>query len=128
VALLLVQRQLIRYVLVGLASNLLCYLVYLGLTRLGMNPKLAMTVLYGVGVVQTFMFNKRWTFEHSGAQRSTFYRYCGAYGLGYLFNLAVLYVLVDRHGYPHQLIQGAMVLLLAMMLFLAQKFWVFRAA
>jgi hypothetical protein len=40
----------------------------------------------------------------------------------------VLYVLVDRHGYPHQLIQGAMIVLLAMMLFLAQKFWVFRAA
>jgi putative flippase GtrA len=123
-----VQRQLIRYIVVGLASNLLCYLVYLGLTRLGMNPKLAMTVLYGVGVLQTFFFNKRWTFEHGGAQRDVFYRYCAAYSFGYLLNLAVLYVLVDLQGYPHQIIQGLMILVLAMMLFLAQKFWVFRAA
>lgn len=127
-AMTLVQRQLVRYSVVGFTSNLLCYLAYLGLTGLGMNPKLAMSVLYGVGVLQTFMFNKRWTFEHGGAQRTVLYRYCAAYGLGYLFNLAVLYLLVDQLGYPHHIIQGVMILLLAMMLFLAQKLWVFRAA
>ncbi len=121
-----VQRQLLRYAVVGLASNLVCYLVYLGLTALGMNPKLAMTILYGVGVAQTFVFNKRWTFEHGGARGPVFYRYCTAYFLGYLFNLAVLYVLVDRLGQPHQLVQGVMILVLAALLFLAQKFWVFR--
>jgi putative flippase GtrA len=124
----LVQRQLIRYSVVGLASNLLCYLVYLALTGLGMNPKLAMSVLYCVSVLHTFVFNKRWTFEHGGARRTVFYRYCAAYGLGYLFNLTVLYLLVDRIGYPHQIVQGVLILSLALMLFLAQKFWVFRIA
>lgn len=123
----LVRRQLIRYALVGLTSNLLCYLVYLGLTGAGMNPKLAMSALYGVGVAQTFIFNKRWTFEHHDQQQRAFYRYCAAYGLGYVFNLAVLYLLVDRYRFPHQIVQGAMILLLAITLFLAQKFWVFRA-
>ena len=127
-AITLVQQQFIRYSVVGLASNLLCYLVYLGLTKLGMNPKLAMSLLYALGVMQTFVFNKRWTFEHAGPRRTVFYRYCTAYGLGYLFNLAVLYLTVDLLGYPHQLIQGIMILTLAMMLFLAQKFWVFRGA
>lgn len=120
------QWQLIRYAVVGVASNLFCYLVYLGMTRLGMDPKLAMSILYCVGVLQTFLFNRNWTFNHSGAQRVVFSRYCAAYGLGYVLNLSVLYVLVDRHGYPHQIIQGMMILLLAVMLFLAQKFWVFR--
>jgi putative flippase GtrA len=114
--------------MVGLASNLVCYLVYLGLTRLGMNPKLAMSVLYSVGVLQTFVFNKLWTFKHDGVVRTAFYRYCTVYGLGYLFNLTSLYVLVDRLGYPHQVIQGMMIMLVASMLFLAQKFWVFRTA
>lgn len=121
-----VQRQLLRYIAVGLASNLVCYLIYLGLTRVGMDPKLAMSILYAVGVLQTFFLNKRWTFEHGGARGPVFYRYCTAYALGYLFNLAVLYVLVDRHGYPHQAVQAVMIVVLAMMLFLAQKFWVFR--
>jgi putative flippase GtrA len=122
----LVQRQLVRYALVGVASNVLCYLIYLGLTGLGMPPKLAMTILYGVGVLQTFVFNKRWTFEYAGGQRTVFYRYCAAYGSGYLINLGVLFMLVDRLGYPHQVIQGFMILSLAIYLFLAQKFWVFR--
>ncbi len=124
----LVQKQLLRYAAVGVASNLLCYLVYLGLTRLGMDPKLAMSLLYALGVLQTFVANKRWTFEHGGARGPVFYRYCVAYGAGYLFNLGVLYILVDRLAYPHQAVQGAMILVLAAMLFLAQKFWVFRAA
>lgn len=123
-----VQRQLLRYGLVGLASNALCYLVYLGLTHAGLSPKISMSLLYALGVLQTFLFNKRWTFEHDGAGRAVFYRYCAAYGLGYLFNLAMLYLLVDRLAYPHQVVQGLMILVLAAMLFLAQKFWVFRAA
>lgn len=123
-----VQRQLMRYVIVGLASNLACYLVYLALVSLALNPKLAMSITYGVGVLQTFVFNKRWTFQHGAAQDSAFYRYCSAYGAGYLLNLAVLYVLVDCYGVAHQLVQATMIVVLAIMLFLAQKFWVFRAA
>lgn len=122
----ILDTQFLRFAVVGLASNLLCYLVYLGLSTLGMDPKLAMTILYAVGVAQTFVFNKRWTFRHDGAAAVQFYRYCTVYFLGYLLNLAVLYVLVDLYGFPHQVIQAAMIFLLAALLFLAQKFWVFR--
>jgi len=122
----IVHGQLIRYVIVGLASNLVCYLIYLGLVELGSDPKLAMSLLYMVGVLQTFAFNKRWTFKQKGLLRSSFYRYCTVYALGYLFNLGMLYLLVDRLAYPHQLVQAGMILVLAVMLFLAQKFWVFR--
>jgi putative flippase GtrA len=87
-----------------------------------------MSLLYGLGVLQTFMVNKRWTFAHRGGHGAAFYRYCTAYAMGYLLNLAALYLLVDLQGYPHQIIQAIMVVLLAMMLFAAQKFWVFRTA
>lgn len=126
-ALTLAQRQFIRYSMVGLASNLLCYLVYLTLTGAGMHMKVAMTLLYGLGVLQTFVFNQRWTFAHGGVRSNTFYRYCTVYALGYLLNLAMLHLLVDLFAYPHQIVQGFMILVLAALLFLAQKFWVFRA-
>jgi len=35
-------------------------------------------------------------------------------------------VLVDRMGHPHQLVQGVSIVALAILLFLLQKFWVFR--
>lgn len=119
--------QLVRYAIVGVISNALGYLLYIGLTALGMGPKLAMTLLYGVGVVQTFVFNKRWTFGHNGGNREVFIRYCAAYVFGYVINLVVLIVLVDRAGYPHEIVQGTMILILAGLLFSLQKFWVFHS-
>jgi putative flippase GtrA len=118
--------QLIRYGVVGLASNLIGYCLYLALTFWGIGPKTAMSILYGVGVAQTFVFNKRWTFKNKADKAPTLLRYCIAYGLGYLMNIVALLLLVDYLGWPHQGVQGAMILSLAAMLFLLQKFWVFK--
>ena len=118
--------QFMRYATVGLASNLVLYLAYLALTAAGIESKLAMSLLYVLGVVQTFAFNKRWSFRHGGVRGATFVRYCASYALGYLINLGVLLVFVDRLGYPHQAVQGVMILALAILLFLLQKYWVFR--
>lgn len=119
--------QLIRYGVVGVASNAVGYLLYLAITAAGMEHKLAMTLLYAVGIAQTFIFNKRWSFRHAGAHGTAFVRYCIAYAAGYFINLAALFILVDRLGYAHQLVQGVMILALAAMLFMLQKFWVFRS-
>lgn len=120
------RGQFMRYAVVGLASNLVLYLAYLGLTILGMGPKTAMSVLYVLGVAQTFIFNRNWSFGHDGAPHGAFARYVASYGFGYLFNLVVLWVAVDHMGLPHQIVQGIMIVSLAAMLFLLQKFWVFR--
>jgi putative flippase GtrA len=117
-----------RYAAVGLASNLALYAAYLLLTHLGMPSKLAMTLLYAMGVAQTFVFNKRWSFRSGGATKTQFRRYCAAYAFGYFFNLSALFLLVDRLGWPHQVVQGILILINAILLFLLQKFWVFRAS
>lgn len=118
--------QFTRYAVVGLGSNGVLYVTYLVLTTCDFNSKLAMTLIYAIGVLQTFFFNKRWSFRHDGKRGPAFVRYCFSYAFGYIVNLLVLIVLVDHLGYPHQIVQGAMVLSLAVMLFLLQKFWVFR--
>ena len=119
-------KQFLRYATVGFASNFLGYLLYLGLTHMGIGPKTTMSMLYGVGVAQTFIFNKRWTFGHSGSNHSAIIRYAAAYGLGYIINFACLLIFVDKMGWPHQAVQGVLIVTIAMMLFLLQKFWVFQ--
>ena len=123
-----IYRQFIRYAIVGLASNAIAYLIYIALTRVGLGPKITMSLLYGLGVLQTFILNKCWTFEHGGAHGVVFIRYCVTYGLGYVVNLVALLVLVDQWGYPHEIVQGVMIFALAVMLFLLQKCWVFQAS
>jgi putative flippase GtrA len=116
----------LRFMVVGLGSNVVLYLLYLFLTTAGLGHKTAMTLLFVVGTLQTFLFNKRWTFAHQGFLQASFVKYVGAYSAAYLWNLAALFVLVDRLGLPHQFVQGAMILVVALVLFLAQRYWVFR--
>src|SRR5262245_11583277 len=91
-------RQLMRFGTVGLISNAVLYAVYLALTHYGLGAKLSMTLLYAAGVIQTFIFNKRWSFLHLGSHGPPFVRYCLSYALGYLVNLLALFVFVDRLG------------------------------
>lgn len=118
--------QLSRYAVVGLANNALGFLLYLLLTSAGMGHKTAMTLLYAVGVIQTFYFNRKWSFNHRGVVSVALLKYVATYAFGYVFNLAVLIVAVDHLGWPHQWVQGVMIFVLAGMLFLLQRYWVFR--
>jgi putative flippase GtrA len=115
-----------RYAIVGLVSNAVLFVLYLLVTKLGMGHKSAATLAYGIGVVQTFAFNKSWSFRDRGATGPAFFRYTAVYVFGYLFNMLVLVVLVDHLGFRHELIQGATILILAVMIYAMQKFWVFR--
>lgn len=118
--------QLIRYGIVGVISNATGYILYLVITAFGTEHKLAMTLLYAVGVAQTFIFNRRWTFCSEGAAGPSLVRYVVAYALGYLINYLTLLLLVDRFGIPHQLVMAVLIVVMAIYFFLAQKFWVFR--
>lgn len=118
--------QLLRYGIVGMASNVALYVVYLLLTLLGMGPALAMTVTYAMGVAQTFIFNRRWTFASGESGPSALIRYVLVYALGYAVNMVLLWWLVGQWKWPHQLVQAGAILLIAMMIFVLQREWVFR--
>jgi len=118
--------ELTRFALVGVASNVLLYLLYLLLTSVGVGPKTSMTVAYLVGVLQSFALNRRWTFVNNGARLASLLRYGVVYASGYVVNYALLLVLVDRFGVAHQAAQGFAIFVVAAFLFLAQKYWVFR--
>ena len=121
------MRQLLRFVIVGIASNAVCFAVYCGLAWAGMHPMLAMTLVYLLGVLQGFWGNHRWTFARSGPASPALLRYGLAYALGYAVNLAGLWVFAREMSYRHEYVQAAMLVVVALMLFLLQKFWVFCA-
>lgn len=117
--------QLVRFALVGVASNTVGYLVYLLLTWLGTTPKATMTLLYLVGASIGFIGNRRLTFGHRGALMNSGLRYLVAHVMGYSLNLAMLLVFVDWLGYPHQWVQAIAICVVAACLFVAFRFFVF---
>ena len=122
----MVSRAFLRFAIVGLASNAVLFALYVVLTSAGMPHVPAMTLVYVLGVLQTFAANRHWTFGHTGAVGAPLLRYALAYVLGYLLNLTLMLMLVDAMHLPHAWVQGALILVVAVFLFLLQKHWVFR--
>ena len=120
------MRQLIRYGVIGVASNIATYLAYLLITFLGMEAKVAMTIVYLSGASIGFFGNRKWTFDHQGVASHAALRYMLAHAFGYLINLLLLYGFVDRMGYAHQWVQAAAIFIVAGFLFLIFKYWVFN--
>jgi len=119
------RLQLLRYAIIGVAANASLYAAYLVLNALGVGHLLAMTVTYCTSVLCTFLFNRRWTFDHRGKLPAAAMRYGLVYVLGYIFNFGALALLVDGIGLPHAPVMAALIIISAALIFLAQKYWVF---
>lgn len=119
--------QLIMYALVGLLSNACGYALYLMLTEMGSTPKLTMTALYMAGALISFVGNRRLTFFYQGGTLGSGIRFVLAHAAGYAINFCLLAVFVDHYGYAHQWVQAAAIFIVAGYLFVALKFFVFKA-
>lgn len=120
-------KQIVRFGIVGLVSNAVLYGLYVLATALGIQHIVAMTAVFALGVIQTFVFNKRWSFAYHGPRARAMLRYLIAYAVAYVINLSAMLVLVDVEGFAHQAVQAVMVVVIAIFLFLAQRLWVFRS-
>jgi putative flippase GtrA len=120
------MKTLIRYGVLGALNNSFLYLTYLLLTYFGVSPKLAMSFLYGVGTVVSFLGNRQWVFSHQGNLCNVLVRYALISASGYLINLIILDVGVDWLGYRHELIQLLSIGVVSVFLFCMFKIYVFN--
>ena len=118
--------QLFSYGMIGIVVNLGSYLAYLFFTYLGGSPKLTMSVLYVVTAFISFMGNRNLTFRHKGGFLGSGLRFSISHFIGYLINLALLFIFTDKLGFPHQFVQVCAIFIVATFLFIAFKFFVFR--
>ncbi len=119
--------EILRYGVVGFTLNFFGYLLYLGVTSLGVDPLITVTVFYPTAVLIGFFAHRRHTFrlEERGLKVDSLARYVFVYVLGYFLNLGLLGVFWGILGYPHQLVQAASIFVCAGVLFLAMKLIVF---
>lgn len=105
--------------------NLSGYLLYLGATFAGVGHKLAMSVIFSMGLLVGFFANKNITFRHNGSGLSAGYRFLAVNILGYLVNLGILLVFVDWLNIPHAAVQVFAIIVVAILNFLLFRFFVF---
>jgi putative flippase GtrA len=119
-------RAFLKYAIVGVLSNAVGYAFYVGLTFFQVAPKAAVTLLYVSTALLSFVGNKRLTFAYEGRGLATLIRYVIAQALGYLFNISILVVFVDRMGCDHRVVQACTIIVVAMFLFVLMKYFVFK--
>ncbi|XDZ69488.1 GtrA family protein [Alphaproteobacteria bacterium LSUCC0226] len=120
------RLQSLRFSIIGLVSNVVLYLLYLLLVNVGIDPKLVVSILYILGLSCTFVFNKLWSFSHRGDWGKTGVRYVSFYGGLYFTNILILMLFVDFLEFPHAFIQAIVVIVFIPIVFLVQRYWVFR--
>ena len=117
--------QLARYGVVGVLNNLLGYLIYLLVTWLWLEPKIAVTLMYPIGAVTAYFGHARYSFAYSGRTSYSMVRYAIAHLIGYGANIGMLYLFSDQLGYPHQLVQAVAIAAVAGILYLLLRYFVF---
>lgn len=118
-------RQVIRYGFVGALNNLLGYLIYLLVTFYWLDPMVAITLLYPVGVATAYFGHSKYSFEYQGNNTHALARFLIAHVIGYGVNLLLLYIFWEKLKLPHQMVQGAAIFVVAGILFLLSRYFVF---
>jgi len=118
-------RQVIRYGVVGVLNNLLGYLIYLLVTFLWLDPKVAISVLYPVGATTAYFGHSKFSFVYQGKNTHALLRYIVAHLISYGVNFFMLYILWEKLKFPHQAVQAVAIFVCAGILFLMFKYFVF---
>ncbi len=123
------MKEFPRFFLVGVFNTALGYaVIFACMYWLGMRPETSNAAGYGVGLVTSFVLNRRYTFASRGHVGREFLRFVIVFGIAYGLNLGCLLLLVYAlgvHAAPSQFIAGAVYVVAA---FLMNKHFVFRSA
>lgn len=123
------SREFVRFLIVGAANTVISLVVYRALLALGLWYVVSAPIAWGAGVVNGYIFNRRWTFRARDTGRArALYALFGAIGAGVASLLVLLFVRAGGIGKFEAYL--AAVPLVTVSTFLANRYWTFsdRAA
>jgi putative flippase GtrA len=119
--------QLVKYYLVGALVNAGGYVAFLALLHEDIDAKIAASILYVMGALISFWLNRKLVFDSALRIRASLIRLTVMLLAGYVLNMAMLYLFVDLYHAPAWLIQIAAVIVVSILFYLINKFYVHRS-
>ena len=88
--------QFAKFGIVGISNTLLTAItIWILLKQLHFSDYLSNMIGYTIGVINSFVWNRKWTFESKNKVSNTIYKFIGIFGICYLFQLGNLYFLLN---------------------------------
>jgi putative flippase GtrA len=118
--------QSLKFILVGVLNTAIGYGCYFICLHLGLDYILSLTISHIIGVANSFLWNKLWTFKSKGGIRRELPRFITVYAVTYILNLAVLAVLVEGLSLDKRLSQAAVTCVLTAVSYFGHRLWSFK--
>ncbi|HXA54754.1 MAG TPA: GtrA family protein [Solirubrobacteraceae bacterium] len=119
--------QFVKFGIVGVGNTLLSLAVYAVLLK-GFDVWYiaASAIGYAVGMVNGFLWNRRWTFRGHVGDALTPVRWCVVQGCGLAANLGLVFMFVHDAGLDKLLGQACATAIVVVFTFIANRAWTFR--
>jgi putative flippase GtrA len=118
----------LRFGVVGLLNTVLgLAVIFVAKAVLGMGDLAANFSGYGIGLICSFLLNRRWTFRHDSRAFAAFWRFAVAFAVAYGLNLATVFGLRDAIGLNSYLAQASGIVPYAISFYLMSAYYVFPA-
>lgn len=121
-----IRRQIASYSLVGVMNTLITAITIVVLTLLGVEPVLSNAAGFGLGLLNSFIMNKRYTFQ--SAAEGSMMPFLVSFAIAYGLNLVVLVVSSPLASLNVLIPQAAGMLTYNVVFFVLMKLWVFAGA
>lgn len=119
--------QIFRYSIVGVCNTLITLAVYLLLTfAFGVSPGVANPIGYVAGLVNSFVWNRQWTFGHSGAWMLSAAKFAGVFAVCFAVQYALCEYLDGHLGLSHYVSFIAAMIVYNILFFLSGKYIIFK--
>ncbi len=124
-----ITTQLTKFILVGFVNTAVHYSIFLFLFRVfDLHMLLSSGIGYLVGVINSFIINRRWTFEIvSSANWLEFSKFVVVNVFSLVINLAVLHMAVKEIGMMPEIGQVGAIGFAVVINFAGNKWWTFKA-
>ena len=114
-----------RYTLTGTAMSVAMYGGYAVLETSGLSPQGAISIVYPLAVIASYLINRRFTFGSNRAHTTASWRFILAHSTGYVLNVSLLTVFATLFGFPHLIVEAIVIVVVGLSLYALMRFFVF---
>ena len=121
------MKQFFRFLTVGVLNTIFGYCVIFGcMYLLNISPESSNVTGYAVGLVGSYVLNRKYTFNSKQNRRSEILRFLAVFVVAYSSNFAVLIFLIHRVGINEGASQVLAGLIYVSVSFCMNKYYVFK--